>query len=113
MTRDFTHLQACIRRLETCSTAILKAYPTLDYGSHWMRFPCVWEESFPSRSAAAQNAEETFLSMYRQAAEWVRRYIDIDNLDGLFSTFRHSLNQRLGEVQDVLIPMRNQQSHRC
>ena len=110
MTHNFAHLQAGIRGLEVCPSQIPFPCPVLDYGLCWMRSPCVWEESFPSQRAAAQNAEETFLPIYQQAEEWVRCYTDADNLDSWFDTFHRSLNRHLGELRDALPPMRTQQT---
>lgn len=110
MTHNFAHLQVSIRRLEACPSQISHPCPVLDYGSRWMRSPCVWEESFSSQRSAAQNAEETFLSIYRQAEKWTRRYTDAENLDSWFGTFHRSLNQHLGELRDALLPLRTQQT---
>ncbi len=110
MTQNFTHLQACIRRLESFPSRISVPCPVLDYGFSWMRSSCVWEESFPSQRSACKNAEKTFLPIYRQAEEWLRHETDPDHPDSWFSTFRRMLNQHLGELRDVLMPMRTRQT---
>lgn len=110
MTHNFTRLQAGIRRLEACPSQLPHPSPALDYGPRWMRSPCVWEESFPSPRSAAQNAEEIFLPIYRQAEEWLRHYIDTNNLDSWFGTFHRILNRHLRELRDALLPMRTQQT---
>ena len=110
MTHNFVHLQADIRRLEACPSQIPHPCPVLDYGSRWMRSSCVWEESFSRQRSAARNAEETFMPIYRQAEEWMRRYTDTDNLDSWFGTFQRSMNQHLGKLRDALLPLRTQQT---
>ena len=108
MNQHFVHLQACIRTLETCPSSLSTSYPTLDFGFHWMRSPCVWEESFPSRSAAVRDAEQAFLPLYRQAEEALRRCWTPSSPDSLHSELCRILNRHLKEAQEALIPMRTQ-----
>lgn len=108
MNQHFVHLQACIRTLEACPSSLSTSYPTLDFGFHWMRSPCVWEESFPSRSAAVRDAEQAFLPLYRQAEEALRRCWTPSSPDGWYSDLYRVLNRRLREAQEALIPMRTQ-----
>lgn len=110
MNQHFVHLQACIRKLEACPSSLSTSYPTLDFGFHWMRSPCIWEESFSSRSAAAQDAERAFLPLYHQAEEALRRCWAPSSPDGLYSEFCRTVNCRLGEAQEALIPMRTQRT---
>ena len=110
MKQHFVHLQACIRKLEACPASLSTPYPALDFGFHWMRSPCVWEESFPSRSAAARDAERAFLPLYHQAEEALRRCWAPSSPDGLYSEFCRTLNRHLREAQEALIPMRTQRT---
>ena len=110
MNQYFVRLQACIRKLEACPTFLSSPHPTLDFGFHWMRSPCVWEESFSTHSAAARDAEQVFLPLYHQAEEALRCCRDISSPDGLYSEFCRTLSRRLGEAQEALIPMRTQRT---
>lgn len=110
MNQHFVHLQACIRKLEACLTSLSTPYPTLDFGFHWMCSPCIWEESFSSRSAAARDAERAFLPIYHQAEEALRRCWAPSSPDGLYSEFCRTLNRHLREAQEALIPMRTQRT---
>ena len=110
MNQHFVRLQTCIRKLETCPASLSTSYPTLDFGFHWMRSPCVWEESFPSQSAAARDAERAFLPLYHQAEEALQRCWVPSSPDGWYSELCRTLNRRLGETQEALIPMRTQRT---
>ena len=110
MNQHFVHLQACIHKLEACPTSLSTCSPVLDFGFHWMRSPCVWEESFPSQSAAARDAERAFLPLYHQAEEALRRCWAPSSPDGLYSELCRTLNHRLREAQEALIPLRTQRT---
>lgn len=110
MNQHFVHLQVCIRKLEACPASLSISLPTLDFGFHWMRSPCIWEESFSSRSAAARDAEQVFLPLYHQAEEALRRCWALSSPDGLYSEFCRTLNRHLRETQEALIPMRTQRT---
>lgn len=97
MNQYFARLQACIHMLEACPAFRSSPHPSLDFGFHWMRSLCLWEESFHSRSAAARDAEQAFQPLYHPAEEALRLCRDTSSPDGLYSELCRMLSRHLGK----------------
>lgn len=108
MNKDLKSLQRLIQDLAVRSASLPSPRLSLDYGSRWSRSACVWEESFPSRSAAIRGAERAFSPVYSQAHQRLQDYMEPHAPNSLPAGAQMWLDHHLGEVRQALVPLRTQ-----
>ena len=101
MNRDFVRVQALLRGLEHAGPGHANSYLHLEYGA-WWRSASVWEESFPSKSAAHQNAERKLAALYQQAEQKFRSYADEHAPDGFLLRSKAEYDRCLSELRDAV-----------
>lgn len=101
MDRRFARVQSLLRGLEGCGCGAVCPRISLEYGN-WRRMASVWEESFPTRSAALRSAEGALEALYRQAEAQSGAYTDPRAPEGFLCGFQWELDRRLSALREAV-----------
>lgn len=108
MNQHFIHLQACIRKLEACPASLSLPHPALASAFIGCAPHVSGRRAFPAEVPPPGMRSGPFCpstTRRRRHFCWAP-----SSPDGLYSEFCRTLNRRLREAQEALIPMRTQRT---
>lgn len=103
MSYSLASLQSQLRALSQCGASIRPPRITLPRTETFQHLACLWEESFPTASAAQAAAQNQLRPLYESAAAQMAAFTDPDAPEGMPLRFQSAFRRALMSLRtDVL-----------